>query len=274
MRNSRFHQALLASLVSISFLIFAAPALAQHGGGHGGGGGGGGFHGGGGGGFHGGGFSGGGYRGGSGGGFHSGSYAGRGFSGMRGGSVGARSSGMSRPWSWEGHGGTRNASPGWHSFTGSASARSGRVGAMSARSGARMGGAPSRAVADGNWHSFRAPNAMRASLASTTRPFTGMSLNHAGLTHSAFFSGTGAWRANWGFHPGWRGGWGWGWGFPSFGWGWGCWGCSWGWWGSGWGWWGFGLGWNPFWNWSPYWYNPYWYGYPYAYDYGSDDQSY
>jgi len=241
---------LLAALSSVTLVCFSTPAIAQHGGGHAGGGGGG-FHGGGGGfsgGGHGGGYSGGGfhggaygggYRGGSGGSrYHAGagSYGSRGsYGGMRGGPSSMR--GSYHPWASENRG-TRDASPGWHSFQ-----QSPNNGAMSARSGATVAGraetetaashstaAFHAAVADGQWHGFGAAHS--TSTLASNRAVVGI--------HNQAWLGTG-------WHGGFRGGFG----FPAFG----CWGCGWGWggWGLGFGWgWGWGW-WNPFWAWSPYW---------------------
>jgi len=141
-------------ILSVIVLVCApAPALAQHGG-HAGGGGGGGFHGGGGfssGGYRGGGASAGSYRGGRAG----SAYRGGGYGGMRGASAGgsakgsaARSSGVSRPWSFERGGSVRETSPGFHSFAGG-------------RSSAGLVGGHGTAIAYGRFHSFAGVNGAR-----------------------------------------------------------------------------------------------------------------
>jgi len=263
MRKSTFLNALLAGIASVALVCAPTTAFAQHGGGGhgGGGGGGGGFHGGGGG-FHGGGGSyGGGYHGGG----YYGGYGGRGgsYGGMRGASPSGRNSDEARPWSWEGRGGSRDTSPGWHSFgSGNSAGMAGRSssGAIAGRSGSGtaagrsasgMAAAPA-AIADGQWHSFgSARSAAGSALTSNARPVQSATFNRGGL----------------GFvNSGWRGGFGLRGGYPGFGWG--C--CG---WGLGWGW-GFGWGWGPFWDWPPYWSDSWWdYDYPPAYIYPNTEDS-
>jgi len=129
----------------------------------------------------------------------------------------------------------------WHSFGGASSARSG-VAVNSPRSGNSHLTARNGAIADGAWHSFGGSRGA----------------NFAG---GGFRSGFGRGNYGFGFGRGWGYGRGWG------GWGWG--------WGLGWGWPYWGWGWNPWWF-DPYWYAPWpMYNPDYYYDnnyiYGDDD---
>jgi len=257
MTKSTLLKTLLAGIASFILVCAPIPALAQHGGHAGGGGGGGGFHGGGGA-FHGGGYSGGGFHGAgsSYGGYRGGMSSGAGRSGSIRGESSARGSGSARAWSWEGRG-SRDASPGWHSFARSdngrsANGRSANGGGTETAHGAGMdasrGGSPaahSAAIADGQWHGFG--NARGAVAPASDARLT--AFNRGGVAEFGSGFRGGDWRGG-------RFGWG-GWGG-----GWGCWGCGWGF--------GWGLGWSPFWYWPPYYYSysPWWtdspdYLYPY-----------
>jgi hypothetical protein len=187
-------------------------------------------------------------------------YGGGGRSGStRGFSSSPRNSGAARAWSWEGRGGVRDTSPGWHAFagTGNRAGMAGRsgFGSLTGRAGTRSMSSTRAAVADGRWHSFGMANGgVRSALAVNSR--SGTSFNRFGGvgTSSAFHGGRGGFfGGRGGFY---RGGFGWGgWGYPAFGFGWGL------GWGLG------GWGWDPFWYWPPYWYDPWWYGYPPSYVY-------
>jgi hypothetical protein len=161
---------------------------------------------------------------------------------MRGASPSGRNSGEARPWSWEGRGGSRDASPGWHSFgSGKSASMAGRSGGGTAAGRSASGMTTAHAaIADGRWHSFgNAGSAAGSALTSNPRPAQGAIFNRGGLGFA---------------NSGWNGGFGFRGGYSGFGWG--C--CG---WGLGLGW-GFGWGWGPFWDWPPYWYNPWWdYGY-------------
>jgi hypothetical protein len=216
MTKSTWFNALFAGIASTALVCSSTPGFAQRGsvGGHFGGGG---FHG------------GGGFYGGSG--FHAGAYG-----GYRGGGYGYRGYG-----GYAGYGRMGGGSPS-HSFGGNRgwSGEGGFGGMSAARS--RGTGSYTRAIADGQWHSFgNSRLAVGTGVSSARIPF-----NHFGPE----FRGS-AWR-DWG----WRGGWG----YPAFGLGW---------------WWGFGWRWGaPFWEWPyyPYCYDPWccdagWYDYPPPYIY-------